>query len=159
MSLFLDKYPCRAQRQPQLNTNCIQCHTSHTMLLGTTCIRTREPNRRRQTKNKKWLSFLPSASCEIPLDHANPCEPSKNTRASTVFSPNLMRFFVTTFPAAEKTRSDAADEAGIAKYFLANLARVGHANWCRHHQLKSSSPVLPSSLSSSSSSPFSSVKR
>ena len=70
----------------------------------------------------------------------------KNTRASTVSSPNLLRFFVTTFPAAKKMRSDAADEAEIAKYFLANLARVGYANRCRHHQLKSSSPVLSSSL-------------
>ena len=129
------------------------------MLLGTTCIRTHKPNRRRHTKKNNYLSFLPSASCEIPLDHANPCEPSKNTKASTVISPNLLRFFVTTVPAAKKTRSDAADEAGIAKYFLANLARVGHANWCRHHQLKSSFPVLSSSLSLSSSSPFSSVKR
>ena len=65
-------------------------------------------------------------------------------------SPNLLRFFVTTFPAAKKTRSDAADEAGIAKYLLANLARVGYANWCRRHQLKWSSPVLSSSLSLSS---------
>ena len=128
------------------------------MLLGTTCIHTHEPNRRRHTKNKNYLSFLPSASCEIPRDHANPCEPSKNTRALTVSSPNLLPFFVT-FQAAKKTRSDAADEAGIAKYFLADVARVGYANWCRHHQLKSSSPVLSSSLSSSSLSPFSSVKR
>ena len=84
------------------------------MLLGTTCIRAHEPNCRRHTKKINYLSFLPSASCEIPLDHANPCEQSKNRRASTVSSPNLLRFFVTTFPAAKKTRSDAADEAGIA---------------------------------------------
>ena len=125
------------------------------MLHGKTCIRTHEPNRRRHTKKRYYLSFLPSASCEIPLDHANPCGPSKNTRASTVSSPNLLRFFVTTFAAAKKTRSDAADEAGIAKYVLANLARVGYANWCPHHQLKSSSPVISSSLSLSSASPFS----
>ena len=98
------------------------------MLLGTTCVRTHEPNRRRHTKKKNYLSFLPSASSEIPFDHANLCEPSKNTRASTVSSPNLVRFCVTAFPAAEKTRSDAADEAEIAKYFLANLFRVRYAN-------------------------------
>ena len=37
------------------------------------------------------------------------------------------------FPANEKTRSVKADDAEIAKYFLANLARVGYANWCRLH--------------------------
>ena len=113
------------------------------MLLGTTWIRTHEPNRRHHTKKKIYLSFLPSASCEIPLDHASPCEPSKNARASTVSSPNLLRFFVTTFPAAKKTRSDAADEAGIAKYFLANLARVGHANWCPVSYTHLTLPTIP----------------
>ena len=79
----------RAQRQPPLITKCKQCYT---ILLGTTCTRTHDPNRRRHTKNKNYLSFLPSVSCEIPVDHANPCEPSKNTRASTASSPNLLRF-------------------------------------------------------------------
>ena len=134
---------------------CIMLHNA----LETTCISTHEPNSRRHTQNINYLSFLPSAFCEIPLDHANPCELSKNTRASTVPSPNLLRFFVTTFPAAKKTRSYAADEAGIAKYLLTNLGRVGYANRCRHYLFKSSSPVFSSPLSLSLSSPFSIVKR
>ena len=80
-------------------------------------------------------------------------------RASTVSFLNFLRFFVTTFPASEKTRPDAADEAGIAKYFLANLARVRYTNLCWHHQLESSFPVLSSLLPLWSSSLFSSVKR
>ena len=105
----------------------------HTILLGTTFIRTHEPNCRRHNEKQNCLSFLPSASCEIPLDHAHPCEPSKYTRASTVsLSPNVKRLFVTS-PADTKTRSDAVDESRIARYFLANLTRVGYANWCRHH--------------------------
>ena len=104
----------------------------HTILLGTTFICTNEPNCRRHTKNKVACPSC-RASCEIPLDHAHPCEPSKNTRASTVsLSPNVKRIFVTS-PADTKTRSDAVDESRIARYFWANLPRVGYANWCRHH--------------------------
>ena len=103
------------------------------MLLGTTCIRTHEPDSHRHTEKKNYLSFLQRASCEIPLDHANPCEPSKSTRASTVSSPNLLRFSFTTFPADKKTRADAAALARIDKYILANLAKVGFANWFQHH--------------------------
>ena len=93
----LIKTQCRKLEQNVYNAT--QCYSEKLVY-----VRTHEPNRR-HTKNKNYLSFLPSASCEIPLDHANPCEPSKNTRASTVSSPNLLRVFVTTLPAAKKTRS------------------------------------------------------
>lgn len=48
----------------------------------------------------------------MPLGHDNPCEPFRKTSASTVSSPRRLRFFVTTLPAKEKTRSDAADDGG-----------------------------------------------
>ena len=107
------KYQGRTAVTPQHNTYIMhgtQCYSERPVYVLT--------NPTVATTRKRKITW---PSCRAPPARFRLTMPirtnrHKSTRASTVSSPNLLRVFVTTFPAAEKTRSDATDEAGIAKY-------------------------------------------